>query len=226
MRVRLGIAVLGLAFLMACNRQQFPSSTAGNSSAQVPTADKSQPLPFAGEKTGLLSRSESKQLPAGTMITVRLQEALSSASSSSGQQFEAMLDEPVVIDGKTVLPKGTTLAGRVLAAKHSGRLHSPGYLRLTLTSLTLDGKTVPLQTSSVFAKGQSHEKRNLGLIGGGAGAGALIGAVAGGGKGALIGSGVGAAAGTGTAYATGKKDVSFASEHRLVFRLAQPLTIS
>jgi hypothetical protein len=94
-----------------------------------------------------------------------------------------------------------------------------------LTAIEVHGKSLPMQTSSIFAKGGSHEKRNLAMIGGGAGAGALIGGIAGGGKGALIGSMIGAGGGTGAAYATGKKDVGFSAERRLTFRLTQPVTM-
>jgi hypothetical protein len=170
------------------------------------------------------SAPTSVTIPAGTVLAVRLQNTISSATANAGDQFEAVLDAPLVVKGQTVAEKGATVTGRVVEAKSSGRLHNSGYIRLTLASIEVNGKSVPVQTSSVFAKGANHNKRNVALIGGGAGAGALIGGLAGGGKGALIGGLVGAGAGTGGAYATGKKDVAFTAERRLSFRLTQALT--
>src|SRR5437763_1261898 len=92
-----------------------------------------------------------------------------------------------------------------------------------LLFISLNGKAVPVETSSIFVQGGSHEKRNWAMIGGGTAGGALIGGLAGGGKGALIGSAIGAAGGTTAAYASGKKEVGISVERRLVFRLTQPL---
>jgi len=178
----------------------------------------SQQLPF----------TESKPLvvPANTAIYVRLQQSISSATAQSGQNFSAVLDEPLVVDGQTLAPRGTAVTGKVVSARESGHLHNSGYLRITLSSMTVNGKSVPLQTNSMFVTGGSYKKRNLAFVGGGAGGGALLGALVGGGKGAIIGSAVGAAGGTTAAYATGKKEVGFVAERRLGFRLTQPLNIS
>jgi len=192
--------------------------------AQPPTvatdtpATPQQQLPFVEGKALVV--------PANTAIYVRLQQSISSTTAQSGQNFSAELDEPLVVEGQTLAPKGAPVTGRVVAARESGHMHNAGYLRITLSTITLNGKTVPLQTNSVFVSGGSYKKRNLAFIGGGAGGGALLGALMDGGKGAAIGSTVGAAGGTTAAYATGKKEVGFVAERRLGFRLTQPLNAS
>jgi hypothetical protein len=176
----------------------------------------SQQLPF----------TESKPLvPVNTAVYVRLQQPLSSATAQAGQVFEAVLDEPLRVNDQVVAPQGATVTGKVIAARASGHLHNSGYLRITLTSLAISGKSVTLQTDSISVRGGSFRNRNYAFIGGGAGGGALIGALAGGGKGAAIGSLIGAGGGAAAAYATGKNEVGFAAEKRLGFRLTQPLEL-
>jgi hypothetical protein len=104
-------------------------------------------------------------------------------------------------------------------------LKSPGRLELTLTSIEVGGTRYDVDTSDTTRVGKSHSKRNVIFIGGGTGAGAIIGGIVGGGKGAAIGAAVGAGGGTAAAAATGKMQVRLPAETRLSFPLSQPLTI-
>ncbi|HYH01161.1 MAG TPA: hypothetical protein VD837_18695 [Terriglobales bacterium] len=239
------LILVALALVSGCSKVPGSAEVAQTEKTAVAEASHGDSLPFSshGAETNNAARSETGsslvpdkaeepalvpdqvKVPAGSSISIRLQSSVSSATAQSGDHFDAVLDAPLVVNGRTVAGKGTPVVGRVAQARRSGRLHNSGYLRLTLASIEIKGRQVPVTTSSVSAQGGAHKKRNVALIGGGAGGGALIGALAGGGKGALIGSAVGAAAGTTGAYATGKKDVSFGAERRLTFRLTQSVTL-
>lgn len=164
-------------------------------------------------------------IPEDTTLEVVLGESISTASSRSGDVFQATLLSPVVIDGKTVIPKDALVKGHVVDARPSGHLKGVAHLDLTLDSVEVNGQSYEIATGDFGRTGRNHNKRNGVLIGGGAGLGAVIGGVAGGGVGALIGSGVGAGAGTAGAAFTGKKDVRIPAETTLSFRLARPVTI-
>ena len=165
-------------------------------------------------------------IPAGTRLRVALIDAVSTTKSSPGDHFMASLSEPVIVDGKMVLDKGTKVRGRVVDVNESGRVKGRASIQLTLTEIVRpSGKEVDISTKTYSAAAQPTKKRDAGIIAGGAGVGAAIGAIAGGGKGAAIGAGVGAGAGTGTVLATKGKDIHYGPETRLTFTLASPVEI-
>jgi len=158
-------------------------------------------------------------IPAGTPVTVRIGSALSSGTAQAGQTFEGSLAKNLVVGGKTIAPAGSPVRGKVTHAKSSGRLHAPGELSIRLTSIRANGRSITVSSSAYRVKGKGHTKSNVTKIGGGAAAGAVIGAIAGGGKGAAIGTLVGAGAGTGVAAATGKEEAVIPAEHAVSFTI-------
>lgn len=164
-------------------------------------------------------------VPEYTPIHVTLNQAIASDLNRPGDHFEATVSQPVVVDGRTVIPEGASAEGVIVDVHRSGRLKGRGSLQLALESVEVDGQEYDVETETSRRAGGRHKKRDWAFIGGGAGGGALIGAVAGGGEGALIGAPVGAGAGTAVAFLTGKKDVHMHPETPLTFELAEPLTI-
>jgi len=175
--------------------------------------------------TTLANRPDPVTVPESTPIHVTLDQAVASNQNRPGDHFDATVTEPVIIDGKTVIPQGSHAEGLVVDAKPSGRLMGRARLQLALQTVDVSGQQYDLQTKSSPRIGGDHKKRNWAWIGGGAGGGALIGAAAAGGKGALIGGPIGAAAGTTIAWATGHKDIKLRPETPVTFKLAEPVTI-
>ncbi len=166
-------------------------------------------------------------LAAGTPIPIRVSTELNTGTTAQGSSFDGTLEAPLIISGVTVASRGSLVHGRVINVVSSGRLKRPAELSLMLTSITpTGGQQTPISTQAWTVSGKSHKKRDIELMGGGAGVGAVIGAIAGGGKGAAIGGLIGGAGGTAGAYATGKKEIDIPTETQLTFRLSAPASFT
>jgi hypothetical protein len=164
-------------------------------------------------------------IPAGTALTVTVDQTLSSKTSQSGQTFLATLARPVSLDGKTAIPKGAGLTGTVITAKQKGKIKGEGELSIALNSITIHGQEFSIQTTPLDSTVKGKGKRTAVTTGGGAAGGALIGGIAGGGKGAGIGALVGAAGGLVGGALTGNKQIEIPAETPLTFTLSKSLTL-
>lgn len=115
-------------------------STASQESSRKPTG---LDLPF----------HSAQSLPAGTLITVRLKAPISAENPGANASFEAIVDEPIDIDDTSVVPRGTAVSGRIESALASNVRRDHAFVRLALTSLQLADVNVPIQTSSLFVRG-------------------------------------------------------------------------
>jgi len=148
------IPPLVLIFVIACSRP--PNQPDSSTTLQGLPFDHSTPP--SGSSNPYIIPSP-MGLPEGTFLTVRLSNALSSVSAHAGDGFRGAIDEPVVVDQQTFLPRGAQVSGRVLDAKPSDGPHNPGYLRITLLSVDVGGKTIPIDTSSIFTKATQRNDR-------------------------------------------------------------------
>ena len=91
-------------------------------------------------------------------MTVQLDDALSTTKTHAGDAFTASVAAPIGIDGDTLVERGTAVTGRVEFAQpqtdRPGLAPGSGYFRLTLSAITIEGRQLALQTSSLFARGQ------------------------------------------------------------------------
>jgi hypothetical protein len=230
MRFKLIALLFCLAVILGCGSKPPAENATSTENRDNSSASNSSAAGSAsGEKTaapkppGLMDRLTNKTytVPEGTIVSVRLGEALGSKISQPGQSFDATLAEPIVVDGKEIVPAGADAHGTVVDAKGLGHFKGGALLQIQLNSI----KDYKVQTASVNRSAKGKGKRSAVMIGGGAGAGALIGALAGGGKGAAIGALAGGGAGTAGTYFTGNKEVVLPAETVVSFKLLQPIEV-
>ncbi|MFY9845338.1 MAG: hypothetical protein WA718_06500 [Terriglobales bacterium] len=179
-------------------------------------------------------------LPTGTAVKMKLETTLATFSSKAGDPFSARVTEPVVVDGKTVIPIGATVEGRVTKANEPRRVAGkptiaifpenlilPNGDRLMLNATLVDTNArhgTDVNTEGQF-KGAGYDGKDLTEIGMGTGGGMLIGALAGGGKGLLIGGAIGATI-TVTHWLSKHRSAMLPAGTELVMELSRPMTMT
>jgi hypothetical protein len=224
MRSRWAALSLGffLSLVLGCSKPAQPTPDT-STTTQPPAA--TAPAETKPAQEAVKPKPEPVIIPAGTTLTVRMGQAVGSKISQAGQSFSASLATPVEIGGKTVIPENANATGTVVDAKPLGRFAGGASLQLQLTSINIKGTDYPIQTSVLSRSEKGKGKRTGAMVGGGAGLGAIVGALAGGGKGAAIGALAGAGAGTaGTAF-TGNKEIVLPAESAVSFKLEQSLEV-
>jgi hypothetical protein len=179
-------------------------------------------------------------LPTGTAVKMKLETTLATFSSKAGDPFSARVTEPVLIDGKTVIPIGTTVEGRVTKANEPRRIAGkptiaifpenlvlPNGDRFTLNATLVDtnrGHGTDVNTEGQF-KGAGYDGKDLTEIGMGTGGGMIVGGLAGGGKGLLIGGAIGATL-TVTHWLSKHRSAMLPAGTEMVMELSRTMTMT
>lgn len=194
--------------------QQAPGDSSSSAPEQSAPAEY-QPLP------------SSLTLPAGTLVTVRVSQFLSSDRNVPGDTFNAELKQPLVVDGWVVARRGQSVLGRVDVAQKAGRIKGVSQLGVELTKLVLvDGQQLHIHTQMEQNSAGTSRERDARVVGTTTGIGAVVGAASGEGEGAGIGAGAGAAAGLASVLLTRGRATEIPPETVLTFQLQSPLTFS
>jgi hypothetical protein len=194
--------------------------------SQQTSRDPGMPPQFAPPPPGM-EVPQTLTIPAGTVITVRLNEWLSSDRSQAGDAFSATLSKPLIVNGWVVARRGQDVMGRVSVAQKAGRVRGTSQLGVELSELTLvDGQQMAIRTQLVQSSGGTSHGADAAAVATTTGLGALLGAIANGGSGAAIGAGAGAAAGVAGVLLTRGRPTQLAPETFLTFQLQEPIVIS
>ncbi|HEY7767722.1 hypothetical protein [Longimicrobium sp.] len=181
----------------------------------APAAERSQPQRSAKAPAERASSGPSyvtRTAPSGSTFSVSFNQQVSTRTMGVGDTFTATLSESLTDgEGRTVIPAGATVRGRVTRARPSGNVTRGTDLAVTFTSIRHNGQTYPIDVTVVGEPGvQRRSRQSAGrkaaTIGGGAVVGGVAGRVLGGDRRSTVrGAVVGAAAGT--AVAIGGQDI-------------------
>ena len=179
-------------------------------------------------------------LPTGTAVRMKLDTTLTTFSSKTGDAFSARVTEPVLLDGKTIIPIGATVEGRVTKTTEPRRIAGkptiavfpealvlPNGNRFVLNASLIDTNMrhgTDVNTEGQF-KGAGHDATDLTQIGMGTGGGMLIGGLIGGAKGLVIGGAIGATV-TVSHWLGKHRSATLPAGTELVMELNRPMTMT
>jgi len=163
-------------------------------------------------------------IPGGTMFRIRTIDPIDVDKTNAGVMFRASIDDPIMIGGNVVVPRGADVALVAAKVQQGGRMKGSDLIQLKVNTISVGGKAYPVTTTLVEQKTGGEGKKTTRKVIGGAGLGAAIGGLAGGGKGAGIGALAGAAAGTAIS-AAGQPSLKIPSETRLEFQFAADVKV-
>ena len=169
------------------------------------------------------------QIPSGTEISVRNDEAIDSSRAVEGQTYAAEVTSDVRdSNGAVVVPMGANAQLVITSLTSGGRFRGASDLVIALQSVSIDGQQYAVNTTDLEEKGRQGigaNKRTVEYVGGGAALGAIIGAITGQGKGAAIGAAAGAGGGALTEILTKGSSIKIPAETLMTFRLDQSLRV-
>ena len=194
-----------------------PAPPAAKPPAAAPKPAASAPKPAPAPRPAVV-------VPAGTPVNVRLAQDIDVDVSQAGHRYKAIVDDPVMVGGAIVIPRGAAATLQAVNVEQSGQMKGSDKITLKLNTLTFGGVVYEVTTQYVESKGQGEGKKTARKVGGGAGLGAIVGGIAGGGSGAAIGAAVGGATGAAVA-SSGEEHLKLPSETRLQFQLTHAVTI-
>jgi hypothetical protein len=164
------------------------------------------------------------KIPSGTVLNVRLTQSIDVDSSQSGMKFKALVDDPVMLNGKVVVPRGAGAMLQAVQVQQSGTMKGSDKITLKMNTLSVGGRVYEVVTQYVEAKSKGEGKKTTRKVAGGVGLGAVIGGIAGGGTGAGIGAVVGGATGAIVA-SSGEAHLKLPAETVLQFQLNAAVSI-
>jgi hypothetical protein len=163
-------------------------------------------------------------LPANTTLNVRLTQTIEVDAAQAGMKFKSLLDDPVMIGGKVIVPRGAAVELQAAKVEQAGKMKGADKITLKANALSFGGRRYDIVTTPVEQKGSGEGKKTARKVGGGAGLGAIVGGIAGGGTGAAIGAAAGAATGA-IMSSQGTEHLSLPAETRLQFTLNAAVTV-